>query len=62
MAFLQYADAQEFYQEPRDYGVGLFTSGVLGTFAVFGFCALIWRGRKFESVNQRIFERQVKSV
>jgi mono/diheme cytochrome c family protein len=62
VAFLQYADAQEFYQEPRDYGVGLFTSGVVGTLVIFGFCGLVWRGRKFESVNQRIYDRQISST
>ena len=62
VAFLQDADEQQFYQQPRDYGLGLFTSGVVGTLVIFGFCGLVWRGRKSESVNQRIYDRQTKSV
>ncbi len=46
---------------PRDYGLGLFTSGIAGAVFIFGSCSLIWRGRKKRSVNQSIFDRQIKS-
>lgn len=46
---------------PRDYGLGLFTSGVAGALLVFGFCSVIWRHRKKGSVNQSIYDRQMKS-
>ena len=45
----------------RDYGLGLFTSGVAGAVLVFGSCSLVWRRRKTGSVNQAIYDRQMKS-
>ena len=37
MAFLQHTGEAENKQMPRDYGVGLFTSGVGGAALIFGF-------------------------
>lgn len=62
VSFLQNVDEEELTRQPRDYGIGLFTSGVIGTAVVYGFCGLLWRGRKKSSVNQDIFDRQVKST
>jgi hypothetical protein len=62
VAFLQDADAQHAFQQPRDYGIGLLSSGVVGSAIVFGFCGLVWRGRRKASVNQDIYDRQTKSV
>lgn len=62
VAFLQYADQEQLNHQPRDYGVGLFSSGLAGTAIVFGLCSFIWRGRKKGSVNQAIYDRQVKSI
>lgn len=62
ISFLQHADKEQFYQQPRDYGVGLFISGAVGTILLYLLSALLWRGRKRGSVNQTIFDRQVKSV
>lgn len=62
VAFLQHADKEQLNQQPRDYGVGLFSSGVAGTAILFGLCSFIWRGRKKGSVNQTIYDRQVKSI
>ncbi len=62
VSFLQDADSQQFYSQPRDYGVGLFISGLVGTGILFGLCSLIWRGRKSGPVNRTIFERQTKST
>jgi len=62
VAFLEYADSEQYNQLPRDYGIGLFASGVVGAgmlFALFGF---VWRGRKRESVNQAIYDRQIRST
>jgi len=61
VAFLEYADSEEYNQLPRDYGMGLFASGVLGAGVLFGFFAFVWRGRKRGSVNQAIYDRQIKS-
>ncbi len=61
VAFLEYANSQEYHQLPRDYGLGLFASGVVGAGFLFGLFAFIWRGRKTGSVNQAIYDRQIKS-
>jgi len=62
VAFLEYADSEQYNQLPRDYGVGLLLSGIAGASALFIFFAFVWRGRKKGSVNQTIYDRQVKSV
>ena len=61
-SFLQHADAQSAFQTPRDYGLGLFISGLIGTVILFGFFGVLWRGRKGGSVNQTIFDRQSEST
>lgn len=61
VAFLQHTANEYGDRLPRDYGLGLFTSGVAGAIVVFGSCSLIWRRRKSESVNQAIYDRQIKS-
>ena len=62
VAFLEYADSEEYNQLPRDYGIGLFLSGVVGAAILFLFFGIFWRGRKVGSVNQEIYDRQVTSV
>jgi len=62
VAFLEYADKEQLNQQPRDYGVGLLSSGLVGTGILFGLCSFVWRGRKKGSVNQTIYDRQVKSI
>jgi mono/diheme cytochrome c family protein len=62
VAFLEYADSEQYNQLPRDYGLGLFLSGSIGAGLLLGFFAFIWRGRKKGSVYQEIFDRQVSSV
>lgn len=62
VSFLQFADQESAFQTPRDYGLGLFISGVIGTVLLFGFFAILWWGRKRGSVNQAIFDRQVEST
>jgi len=61
VAFLQYADSEQYNQLPRDYGLGLFASGVVGAGVLFGLFGFVWRGRKKGSVNQSIYDRQIKS-
>lgn len=61
VAFLEYADSEQYHQLPRDYGMGLFASGVVGAGVLFGLFAFVWRGRKIGSVNQAIYDRQIKS-
>lgn len=60
VAFLQDADRRK-PQRPRDYGIGLFISGVIGAIVLFGFYSLLWLRRKKGSVNQAIYDRQVRS-
>jgi mono/diheme cytochrome c family protein len=62
VAFLEYADSEQYNQLPRDYGVGLLLSGIAGASVLFLFFGLVWRGRKKGSVNQAIYDRQIKSV
>lgn len=61
VAFLQNADKQQAFQTPRDYGVKLLASGTgmfLGLMVLFA----VWGSRrKKKSVNQEIYDRQVKS-
>jgi cytochrome c551/c552 len=62
VGFLQRADSEKTLQQPRDYGVGLFASGVVGSGILLGLYSLLWRRRKRSSVNQSIYDRQVKST
>ncbi len=62
VAFLEYADSAQYNQLPRDYGVGLFLSGLMGASILFILFGVVWRGRKKGSVNQAIYDRQIKSV
>lgn len=61
VAFLQHADEQHLFQQPRDYGIGLFASGTVGAGVLYLLFAFVWRGRKSGSVNQEIYDRQIKS-
>jgi mono/diheme cytochrome c family protein len=61
VAYLRHANAEPSTQTPKNYGVRLFVSGVVGSAALFGFCGLVWRGRKRGSVYQDIYDRQLKS-
>jgi len=62
VAFLQYADSEEYNQLPRDYGIGLFLTGIVGAAILFLLFGTVWRGRRGGSVNQEIYDRQIKSV
>ena len=62
VAFLQYADSVEYQQLPRDYGMGLFLTGIVGAAILFLLFGTIWRGRRVKLVNQDIYDRQIKSV
>ncbi len=62
VGFLQRADAEQALHQPRDYGIKLFGAGVLGIVILLGLYTLAWRGRLRGSVNQSIYDRQVKST
>lgn len=61
VAFLQNADAQQAFQQPRDYGFKLVYSGAGGLVVLMGFYGVFWRRRKNLPVNHKIFERQIKT-
>lgn len=62
VGFLQQADAEQALHQPRDYGIQLFVAGVVGTVILLGLYSLIWRRRMTGSVNQAIYDRQIKST
>jgi len=62
VAFLEYTNSEQYNQLPRDYGIGLFASGAVGAGILFLFFGVVWRGRKKGSVNQAIYDRQIRSV
>jgi cytochrome c2 len=62
VGFLQQADAEQALHQPRDYGIKLFGAGVLGAAVLLGLYSLFWNGRLRGSVNQDIYDRQVKSI
>jgi len=61
VAFLQDADSKKDFQQPRDYGVGLLITGIAGGSIVFFLCGLLFRHRTNGSVNQAIYDRQIKT-
>lgn len=62
VGFLQQADAEQALHQPRDYGIKLFVAGVAGTVILLGLYSLAWRRRTTGSVNQSIYDRQIKST
>jgi len=62
VGFLEQADADQALYQPRDYGIQLFGAGLIGALLLLGLYSLAWRGRRTGSVNQKIFDRQIKSV
>lgn len=61
VGFLKHANAQQKNHMPRDTGIKLAASGAVGTLLLLGLYSLLWRRRKRGSVNQEIYDRQVKS-
>jgi cytochrome c2 len=61
VSFLQQADRDHMFQQPRDYGVKLAGTGVVGLIVLLGVYSLLWRNRKTKPVNKDIFDRQGKS-
>ncbi|MBI2027187.1 MAG: c-type cytochrome [Deltaproteobacteria bacterium] len=61
VSFLDDADQKKLYQQPKDYGMGLFLSGIFGAILLMLFYTLFGAKRKKYSVNQAIYDRQMKS-
>jgi len=62
IAFLKDADENQAFQQPRDYGMRLVTTGAGGFLGLMVLYGLIWMRRKKRSVNQDIYDRQVRST
>ena len=62
VGFLEQADADQALYQPREYGIKLFSAGIAGTALLLFIYTLIWRRRLRGSVNQAIFDRQIRST
>jgi hypothetical protein len=61
-AFLKEASEQRYYQSHSpSYNNVLLIWGVVGAAILMGVFPLLWYNRKKESVNKRIYERQIES-
>jgi hypothetical protein len=62
-AFLKDASEQRYYQSQRTtlFRNTLLIWGSIGAFVLMGIFPIFWYNRKKESVNKRIYERQIKS-
>jgi len=61
-AFLKYANEQQFDQRGRNYMVYFLWASGACFIALLIIYSLAWRNRRKESVNQRIYNRQLKSA
>ncbi len=61
VGFLQKVSADQEHHMPRDTGLWLAGSGVVGVIVLLFLFHLLWGRRKRGSVNQAIYDRQVKS-
>ena len=61
VSFLEQADKDHMFQQPRDYGVKLAGTGVVGLIVLLGVYSLLWYKRKKKLVNEDVFDRQIKS-
>lgn len=62
VAFLEDVNAGQQNHMPRDTGIKLAASGVAGSVILLLLYSLLWRKRKRLSVNQAIYDRQVRSI
>ncbi len=70
-AFLEFADKRHRFEKPSEHGwstyiggsvtAGMVIAGVVGVVVLLGIFSLVGRRRKKRSVNQDIYDRQVKS-
>jgi mono/diheme cytochrome c family protein len=60
-AFLLQADVEAGAHAAPRYTLLLLAAGILGTLVLLGLSSTAWRGRRRGSVNQEIFERQIRA-
>ncbi len=61
VGFLQHVDQEHARQMPKEWGWRMFSAGAGGVVVLLGIAGLAGRGRKKKSVNQDIYDRQIKS-
>ena len=61
MAFLKDADQERYYQHARNYQTRFLSTGIVGLVILLIIFAGIWWKRRKKSVNQEIFDRQLRS-
>ncbi|MCC7406108.1 MAG: c-type cytochrome [Bdellovibrionales bacterium] len=61
VGFLKLADKENAFHQPREYGWIMFGSGCVGVIALLSFYSFVGRRRKKYSVNQEIYDRQIRS-
>ncbi|MFQ5583105.1 MAG: hypothetical protein ACE5GL_01565, partial [Calditrichia bacterium] len=61
-AFLQQVDKVKDTQQEKNYAIKLLFTGLAGAFVLLFLFGGIWTRTKRKSVNQEIFDRQIKSV
>ena len=61
VAFLQHYHQEHARQNPKEWGWRMFSAGAGGVVVLLGIAGLAGRGRKKKSVNQDIYDRQIKS-
>lgn len=61
VAFLRHANKENTLHQPREYGWAMFLAGSIGVMLMLGFYRVVGRRRKRRSVNQSIYDRQIKS-
>ncbi len=60
-SFLAVADVASVRAQPKDFGKTLLYSSIAGVTLVLGLFSVIWMRRRRGTVNQEIFDRQVRS-
>ena len=61
VGFLQHVDQEHARQMPKQWGWRVFSAGAGGVVVLLGIAGLAGRGRKKKSVNQDIYDRQIKA-
>ena len=61
VGFLQHVDQEHARQMPKQWGWRMFSAGAGGVVVLLGIAGLAGRGRKKKSVNQDIYDRQIKA-
>lgn len=61
IGFLKFVDKENTLHQPREYGWAMFGVGSVGVLVLLGLYSAVGHRRKRQSVNQAIYDRQIKS-